>query len=43
MVEFDDGALIALLPFAGRKGLIEARNSGKSVIGVNRKIPFLVD
>jgi hypothetical protein len=43
MVEFDDGALIELFPCAGRPGLIEARNSGKSVIEVNHKIPFLVD
>jgi hypothetical protein len=43
MVEFDDGALMALFPCAGREGLIEARNSGKSVIEVNHKIPSLVD
>jgi len=43
MVEFDDCALIELFPCAGRKRLIEARNSGKSVIEVNHKIPFVVD
>ena len=43
MVEFDDCALIELFPCAGRKGLMEATNSGKSVIEVNHKIPFLVD
>ena len=43
MVEFDDCALIELFPCAGRKGLMEATNSGKSVMEVNHKIPFLVD
>ena len=42
MVEFDDCALIELFPCAGRKRLMEATNSGKSVIEVNHKIPFLV-
>jgi hypothetical protein len=41
MVEFDDGALIKLFPCGGQ-GRIEARNSGKSVIEMNHKIPFLV-
>jgi hypothetical protein len=43
MVEFDDCALIEMLPCAGRKGLMEASNPGTSVIEVNHKIPFLVD
>ena len=43
MAEFDDGALTALFPCAGRKGLMEATNAGKSVIEVNHKIPFLLD
>jgi hypothetical protein len=43
MVEFDDCALIEPFPGAGRKRLIEARNSGKSVIEVNHRIPLLVD
>jgi len=43
MVKFGDCALIELFPCAGRKGLMEASNSGTGLIEVNHKIPFLVD
>ena len=43
LIELDDCALIELFPGAGRKGLMEAGHSRKSVIEVNHKVPFLGD